>query len=345
MLQHLELTNFRSHAHAHLDFAPGITLIHGANGAGKTNIIEAIFILSQGKSFLTSTLNDVLSWSNSDYTIIKGHADEDEYEFIIDNRVAMHKYARLNGGKIALSRIISSIPVILFEPMHLQMITGSPVLRRDYMDRVLSEVFPEYRKSLRDFQRILRHRNRLLKSIQKREASEDELAVWDALLIPAVATIQEKRRYLFEFIAQHIDESAKKLSQKAPHITCNYSPSHHHAPPYEELLHSKRSIDIAAGITTVGPHRDDFMFNFNDKEAALFASRGQQRLCILALLLVELQIIEHHLHEKPVFLCDDVLSEIDTPHQEAFFRSTSGYQSIITSTHTFDLPFDVEISL
>lgn len=345
MLKKLTLQNFRSHLETTVEFADSITLIHGPNGVGKTNIIEALYVLSQGKSFLTSRLIDTLNHDQNEFMIIRGETTDHVLEFIIDNRVTTRKLARLDGGKIAIKNIISKIPVILFEPRILQLVTEEPAERRKYLDRVLCQLSPAYRDALRQYTRVLTQRNSLLKRIREQQVSVTELDSWDSLLSEHARTIIQKRTEFFQELEVKKKDAIDQLTDESVDISYHYEPSHKEPDLFLSGLSERRNEDISAGLTLRGPHRDDFVIQFNEREAKSFASRGQQRICVLALLLVEYALITELLPQDPLLLCDDVLSELDQAHKERLFAAFSDIQTIITSAHKDSLPYAKEIFL
>lgn len=342
MLEKLTLTHFRSHQKSVFSFEPGSNLIIGNNGIGKTNIVEAIYILSQGKSFLATRLQDAINWENADFALIKANTDEHELEYILDNRAGFKRIAKIDGGKIALKYFVGRLPVVLFEPMDLNLVTGSPSLRRNFIDRVLSQISLEYRNDLKQFQRLLVQRNALLKKIRAGESRSEDLTQWDSLMAPVARNVISLRKKMFDFFGKHIQETMVDLSEQEHTAEYHYLPSVRHEEHYFEVLRDSHALDIAAGMTLNGPQRDDFSIAFDAREAATFASRGEQRLTIISLFLLERLLIKEYLGEEPIFLCDDVLSELDEKRQSLFLKAINNCQVIITSAH--DLRIDGNVN-
>ena len=336
MIHSLDITQFRSHKKSSYLFSEGVNIIIGENGSGKTNIIEAIYLLSQGKSFLGAKLKDTINWEKQEFSIIKTVTDNHELEYILDNRAGFKRIAKIDGGQIALKYFAGKLPVVLFEPMDLHLVTGSPSLRRDFIDRIISQISLEYRMELKQFHRLIVQRNALLKKIRAGEASTNELDQWDNLLSPIGRNIITHRKELFAFIDQHIAETVDTLQEENHIIKYDYLPSVRHEEHYYEVLRDRRNLDISAGVTLNGPHRDDFQISFDGREASTFASRGEQRLCCISLLMIERLLIKKHIGQEPIFLCDDVLSELDEQRQKMFLDAISDCQVIITSAVAMD---------
>ena len=322
-LSNLSLQNFRNYSKSEFNFNQNTTLIVGPNTSGKTNLLEAVFFLSTGKSFRGAD-QDVISFGK-DIARIKTEGLETVFanqagRFIkkyLVNEVAKH---RIN--------FVGHLPCVLFAPQDLELITSSPAIRRNYLDFILEQVDTNYRRSLLAYQKALRARNRLLENAQKVGRRRETLFdYWDDLIIGNGEIITKTRAAFVDFI-----------NSQSKDVFDFYIEYERNLISKERLLQYKEA-ELAAGVTLVGPQRDDFSINiFIDKnstprEIKAFGSRGQQRLAVLQLKMIELKFLTEKLGEKPLLLLDDIFSELDAEHISLVLKMIKGQQTIITTTH------------
>lgn len=333
MILEIQLQNFRNYKKSSFKFSPKTTLIVGKNTAGKTNIIEAIYLLSTGKSFRAEKDPQMLKISE-DVGRVKGETVDEKLEVVITNgqvggQRTMPKKFLVNGipkRRIDFEGILNAV---LFSPQDLEIIIGTPSLRRGFLDDVLEQVDREYRIALLEYSKALRQRNALLSLAKDTGRRNDEqFEYWDDLLIENGNIITAKREELIEKI-----NKAKKDIFDFQIIYDKSTISH------ARLLEYKHA-EVGAGVTLVGPHRDDFYLTINktDHDLRYFGSRGQQRLAILQLKILQLQIIEKMFSKKPVLLLDDIFSELDSEHIDLVWSLASEGQTIITTTHEEFMP-------
>lgn len=326
IIKSITLTNFRNHASFHLDFNPDTTLILGANGWGKTSILEAIYILTRGKSF-RATDPDIIKTA-ADYYRIEMEYDTGETSTAVYDGDA--KTFLVSDKKSRRLPKKNKYPVVLFLPSDLNLISGSPSRHREYFDRVFSELNDIYSESLSKYEKALRQRNELLKSDS---FSESSLFSWNLLLAKYGNTIKELRKEmtntinfslnnLYYSIAENRDQISLKYTTEAADLTES---------SYLARLEQSAEKDHYLGHTSFGIHRDNYEFIFNDKPADGSASRGETRSIILALKFVEAKIIEEKLRVKPIILLDDVFSELDQTRRKALINNFKDHQVIITS--------------
>ena len=325
----ISVQNFRSHDNYSVKLDPETTIITGKNGSGKTSLIEALHVALQGSSFRGSD-NDILQkdtpWYRIDIETVVGGIRTVKFDpskstgrkqFVIDEKVSYrlttpHKY-----------------PIVLFEPEDLRLINGSPVRRRHFIDRFISQINPVYSQSLRKYERALKQRNNLLK---KPFVSPDELFIWNIALSDHGAYIVTERTLFTEKINQLLTGIYQSISQNKDVVAIHYS--HTLVDNIQQKLLSdltkNTNKDTLLGYTTVGPHRDDIIISYNQSLASSNASRGENRSIILALKQIEADIIYQITDLPPVILLDDVFSELDKQRQEKILNST--YQTVITTT-------------
>ncbi len=333
MLKSVALQNFRSYDQKEFSFE-NITLIVGPNTSGKTNLIESLYLLSSGKSFRTEKDVQMLKFGK-DVGRVKGIIDETELEVVITNGLVNGKsqYKKFLVNGVAKRRVdfAANFTAVLFSPQDLDIIVDSPSLRRNFLDEVLEQTDRNYRVSLISYTKALRQRNALLeKTREEGIRNEKQFEYWDNMIIENGNYITQKRGEFIEFV----NSQEKEIFD----FIINYDKS---IISKQRLLQYKNE-ELASGVTLVGPHRDDFsVFMINSKtthDVKYFGSRGQQRLTILQLKILELLYIEKILGKRPVLLLDDIFSELDEGHINLIFDEIGKQQTVITTTHKEFIP-------
>lgn len=328
-LKSLFLQNFRSYSKYSFDFDKGTTLVIGPNTAGKSNLVEAIYLLSSGKSFRADKDIEMISF-DCDVSRIAGILSDKlklEFTIVIDGR---KKYL-VNGVARRRVDFAGHLTAVLFSPLDLELLSGSPSRRRRFLDDILEQIDRDYRVSITSFEKALRQRNALLeKAWETGKRDEAHFAYWDALLIEHGQRITQKR----EELILYLNSSEKNIFP----FEISYDKSVISA---DRLLQYK-DAELGAGFTLVGPHRDDFATAIDTKEGKkdvkLFGSRGQQRLTVLQLKLLVLQCIEEKKGERPILILDDIFSELDQGHIDHVLSLLGKQQTILTTTHREFLP-------
>lgn len=318
ILTDLTLQQFRSYEKRTFSFSPETTCIIGPNSAGKTNILEAIMLLTTGKSFRADRDQEVIQWE-SEVAAVSGNLDEGESE-ILELRISRNgKRFLVNGVPRRQIDFIGNLRAVFFWPEHLELVTGSPGRRRAYMDSVLVQVDREYRRNLLSYERGLRQRNRLLDFIREGKAHRHQLQFWDQLLMKAGGYITDARSDFVDFI------------NHAPQFSIPFSLFYEKSVISEGRLREYADEEIAAKTTLVGPHRDDFGMTIRDLDIRKYGSRGEQRLGILWLKRAEVSFLEQKTGSRPMLLLDDIFSELDTDHRVLILDLLGKQQTIITS--------------
>lgn len=344
-LDQLQLNNFRSYKKTIIDFSPATTVIVGPNASGKTNILEAVFLLSHGKSFRAEKETDMLFWE-SEVGRIKSqitdsassgqanlHDQKDKFELeiiittgqVLGERTSVKKFL-LNGVAKRQIDFVGNLKTVLFWPQDLELVTDSPSLRRRYLDFVLSQVDREYRRTLSAYEKGLRQRNKLLLLIRDGQAEHNQLLFWDHVLIKNGNYLTQKRQELVEFI----NTQTKPLA--------DFQIKYDLSVISQTRLKQYENEEVAAGATLVGPHRDDLIFYEKGRDLSNFGSRGEQRLAVLWLKLAEIDYIEKTTQTRPTLLLDDIFSELDHQHREEVVKLVSKRQTILTTTDRHFLP-------
>lgn len=326
----LHIYNVRNHRERTIDLLPRTTIITGKNGTGKTSLLESLYINLQGSSFRggdKEIVNQNASWYRIDCIMDNGTTRSVRFDaskqtgkkhFIIDEKTNY----RLPIG--------SKLPVVLFEPEDLRLLSGSPSRRRQFLDRIISQVDPQYHRSVIRYERALRQRNALLK---KDTLHNDDLFVWNVALSEYGAYILQERVAFIERLNQQLADQYSDIAKTSDVVTVHYSHTLIDS-IQQKLLHelsANLQKDSLLGYTTTGPHRDDLLFIYNNTPAHQIASRGENRTIVLALKLIESRLIESITGIKPLILLDDVFSELDEDRQNNITNSV--YQTVITSTN------------
>jgi len=335
VLKSIVLQNFRSYKKSEFSFED-TTLIIGPNTSGKSNLIEAIYLLSTGKSFRTDKDAQMLTFKE-EVGRVKGVLKDEEIEVVVTNGQvnggSQYKKFLVNGVSKRRVDFAGHLQAVLFSPQDLEIIVDSPSLRRNFLDEILEQVDRNYRVATISYSKALRQRNALLELAQETGIrNEKQLEYWDNLVIENGNIITAKREEFIYFI----NLSAKDIFD----FIVEYEKS---VISKQRLLQYKNE-EVAAGVTLVGPHRDDFsiqMFNNTRNtthDIKSFGSRGQQRLAILQLKALELLFVEKVLGERPILILDDIFSELDEDHIILILEQIGKQQTIMTTTHREFIP-------
>ncbi len=327
----LSLQHFRCYAKKKFTFDTGINVIVGENAKGKTNILEAITLLTTGTSFRAQKTEDMVQW-NHEVGRVSGEVisanNTIDLEVMLTTglvqgaRAQKRKYL-VDGVSRRRKDLIGNFTSVLFRPEDLDMISDGPSLRRNFLNNVLSIVSVEYRSSLDSYEKALKRRNALLDVLREGNTTRAAFMFWDQLLVRHGNIITNHRRDFIDFLNQSTDFPM--------HVRVEYDPS----TVSEKRLHQYAIEEVAAGYTLVGPHKDDFdifLTNGHEKHVGRFGSRGEQRMVVLWLKMQEMSYIEKILHERPVLLLDDMFSELDEKHQEMIGPLMDMQQTILTTT-------------
>ena len=351
-LKSLNLRHFRNYAEQSVSFTAAKTIILGDNAQGKSNLIEAVEILSALKSHRTSRDRELIQSSETSAQIV-GNLDR------LDSNLELSIILRANGRRtVALNGLpqrrqldfLGKLNMVQFSSLDLDLVRGGPDCRRSWIDGLLIQLEPIYAHILQQYNHILRQRNARLKTLKAGEqGASDDLVLWDAQLAVAGSRVIRRRDRVIQRLlpfAQHWHEA---ISGKSEQLQINYKPNvsvdidldklDQNTPEaiqsqFLDKIKEKRTIELYQGTTLVGPHRDDIEFTVNDTIARQYGSQGQQRTLVLALKLAELKLIEDVIGEPPILLLDDVLAELDLHRQNQLLEAIQDrFQTLITTTH------------
>jgi len=311
MIKQIKLQNIRVFPNNTFEFDPGVNLVIGPNGAGKTTILEAITFFAFGKFFSVSpdsmAVSDTESVGRLEVLTDKGKAS-----------VAItpkEKIAKVYDNKIPNSQLIGFEKAVLFNPETVELICASPDVRRREIDLIIAQNNPNFVIETLQYRKVLKQRNSLLKTIAAKRAGEEELEFWDSQLRELSLKIVGERKAFLDEINGSISQIHGKFSSRKGELKIIYRDSADYD-RFQEALQAMRESDIAGGSTSIGPHRDDFYFEFNGRSLRDHASRGEQRLAALALKLEEVEYLSAP-DCQPLLVLDDVFSELDEGRRTA----------------------------
>ena len=330
LIKNITLTNFRNHQKYSLECQKDTTLILGENGCGKTSVLEAIYILTQGKSFRAT-----------DPDIIKRGADFYHIEIVYDTGQKITatydkktKTYKIEDKKFRRLPKNHKYPIILFLPSDLNLISGAPSRHRDYFDRFFSILSQEYNTALNKYNKALLQRNKLLKS---EFLTPTALFPWNILLAKNGTILKTLREKYIKKINQILIPTYHTIAENDDKVEIRYTTEikDFTENEYLNLLEKNYEKDRILTHTSFGVHKDDFEFIFNKSLADGSASRGETRSIILALKFIEAKIINEELNKKPIILLDDVFSELDNKRRKCLINNFKNHQVIITSVEKF----------
>ena len=339
----LKLHNFRNYQDLEQPFEPGLTVLTGLNGAGKTNVLEAVFLCALGRSHRTSRDAELIKMGEMEGIVLlnlttRGGSRSIREELVSGER----KRIFLDGAPVARSgELMGCLNVVMFSPEDLILVKGGPAERRRFMDMEISQLKPAYYYDLQQYNQALKQRNNLLK--EGLETAGDMLELWDEQLSRLGARIVVERAAFCRELKELAGELHDHMSSGKEELRVEYEPNVLCAD--EELIReaiadalvSNLDRDLFRGFTSAGPHRDDLLLELNGTDVRTYGSQGQQRTTALSLKLSEIALIERLRQEKPVLLLDDVFSELDEGRRSLLLSAIDGCQGLITCTHLSEL--------
>ena len=349
----IKATDFRNIESEEVVFCEGVNILMGENAQGKTNLLEAVFYSSVGRSFRASHTSEMIRFGQSSADIELKYRDSKR-----DQRLHIRifrdkqKLVEKNGVKMdKLSDIVGSFRAVLFCPEHLSLIKDGPSERRNYLDIAISQLYPMYIHSLKKYNNILRQRNALLKTAAlDRRTFDATIELWSEQLAEEAAIISDMRLRYIRRASEHVKSCFAQMTGDAEVPTLVYDGSSGQSEDeyldrecvkkrYMELLMSSHEREIAMGATLYGIHKDDIDIRLNGKSARIYGSQGQQRSLALAMKLAEGEICKEEFGDHPVFLFDDVLSELDVNRREYLVNRIKEKQVIMTTCEPQSLSY------
>ena len=381
-LAHLALTNFRTFRRLELDLPLGLHLVTSGNALGKTNLLEAIAMLATVRSARGGTDADLIAWEALEEDPLPAarlsaqvetadgstaleiaviardlQAQRPPHPPPVRELIASRRF-RVNGVARRASDLIGRLRVVMFAAADLRLIDGPPALRRRYLDITISQFDPAYVRALQRYSRVLQQRNSLLRrlqeSVRRNAAAADELDFWDGELAVAGAFVFAARRQSLAALDRGAAARYAELAPSGERLEVCYRPA---LPPelaasvgeagfadrLRAAFEEQRDTDIRAGMTRLGPHRDDVTFMLAGRDAAAFASRGEQRSAALALRLAEVALSTERTGDPPLLLLDDILSELDAERRKRVLAVAYGVDQCIITSPDDDRPRPTEL--
>ena len=336
-IKKIELNNFRNYIHLDMDFHKKVNILLGKNAQGKTNLIEAIYLTSIGKSFRTNKDHEMIGF-DGEFARVKISAEKNEEPLELELLVKKEgKEVKKEGYKLSkTSEMLDNIYIVVFSPEDLRIVKDEPEKRRKFIDRELCQLKPVYYNNLSRYKKILQQRNALLK---EKNVKEDSLKVWDISLCEVGSKIIRQRKEFIEKINLISKEIHKEITNNKEILEIIYEANieyienmENQKDVYLKKLEKSWKNDIYKGNTSIGPHKDDLKLLVNGIDIRNYGSQGQQRTAALSLKLAEVKLIEEEKREKPILLLDDVLSELDSTRQKYLISSLKDLQIFITTT-------------
>lgn len=322
-LEKLHLSQFRTYAELDLSFGGRLTFFIGDNGTGKTNILEAVSLLSLGKSFRGAADIDMVAHEQSAY-FIRGHYEKQDRRNLIEigcdlSGASLRRKIRINERVVAgRTALVGRLTTVVFSPADINIVEGGPVQRRRFLDLVLSSRDEDYLQTLIRYNRTLQQRNAVLKRARQTRAPAD-LSVWNQGLTESALVLIERRQRFTQEFQEFFSEALGRISVERDRLELSLAASSQlEFTDFSAALARHEKRDLALGYTTVGPHRHNLLFGFGGRDVLQFGSQGQKRSLVLALRMAQFRYLKEHLGMAPILLIDDVLRELDAGRRRAF---------------------------
>ena len=339
----LSLRDFRCYDDAHVELGGGLTVVTGANGAGKTNLLEGLYFACTGRSCRTSNEREVVRFgAPAARTVLTCEGEDGAHELAVGFVPGQPKVMSVDGAAVERMLDVASRPLVsVFLPDRLELIKGAPAVRRAHLDQFVSALWPARSETRRLYSQTLAQRNALIGRIRSGRGSRGSLESWDVQLARHGIALMDDRRRSVELLSAPFRRLGTELGlEHDPAVS--YKPRSRATEPagLARELAERLDGDLERGFTGHGPHRDDLATEHAGHDLRAYGSQGQQRLALLALLLAEREVIAAHRSAPPVMLLDDVMSELDRDRRQALVEllcSTPG-QSVITATDLEHVP-------
>lgn len=338
LIQNIKLNQFRNYENQEFSFNEGINVIIGNNGTGKTNILEAIMLISNTKSFRTSDERSLIKL-NSLYSAVEIKTNINNLRVVINDQGK--SFYINNELKRRTSEMIGQLKAIIFKPGDIELFTQSPKARRKELDIEIGKISKTYLNALSTYNRLLKQKNILLK---EKQIDSNLLSIVDDSLIPNIKTLIEEREAFVSNINNYINDIYKEISGSEENIKIKYKK----CSEIEDIalnLKAAKEKDLLFSHSTFGPHKDDYEFKINNKNIEDFASQGQKRMVIIALKLSIAKYIQENLNQDVIILLDDVISELDIHKSEKLLNMLPNNQIIITTTDINNIKINREYNL
>jgi len=335
-IMEIGLISFRNHAELDVKFCPGINVIWGKNGSGKTAVLEAIYSLSIGKSFRTNRKKELIK-TNEKYFSVTGKFRNNKIfqEVQINQTKDGNRRTLIDGVKIeGIKELIGLNPVVLLSPEEQIITKGAPVDQRNYFNKLFSILSADYFSLLSEYAQILRQRNKLLDRFNMYGNEQAELEIWDERIAECGQNVWEKRIKLFDAFDKKLQEVTEAFKNTELNFVCEFPVKiTKNAEEYFNTLKQQHNKDIYLGYTTFGPHTDKIKFIYGGKKIKQYGSQGEHKFALLLIKLTEVKLIKQITGKDPIILLDDLFAKLDDNRsKQALSMIESDLQTIITTT-------------
>jgi DNA replication and repair protein RecF len=362
-VQHLSLRNFRNYVRLELDLPKGLVVLFGDNGQGKTNLLEALYLLATSRSPRTVSDREMIHWQAGEPPVARVAAQvvrRSEPGRPLNLAIALQakpaptgatsgapqpgalveKHIRINGAARRALDLIGQLAAVLFRARDVELADGPPALRRRYLDGLLALAEQRYLRALQRYQRVLLQRNHLLRRLRERQARQEELTFWDHELINLGSYLIARRLSALAFLQQEARALYARFTQSREALEVAYEATVPEASTEEatvrerfrEALAAARSRETELAQSLVGPHRDDLRLSIGGADLNLYGSRGQQRSATLALRFAQARYLAYVTGEAPVLLLDDALAELDVHRRSALLDLAAEFEQCFLTT-------------
>ena len=339
-IKRLQMLNYRNYNALDITLGPNVNVFMGDNAQGKTNILEAIYYSAFARSHRTSKDKELINW-NCDSSLLSVSVGRERLDKRIDISIFKDGKKAIRVNKIKIKKIgelFGNFNVVMFSPEDLKIIKDSPGIRRKFIDMELCQLDSKYYYNLVQYNKVLNERNSILKN---RNINKEILDIYDMQLVEFGYNIIVKRLEYIKKLNQYSENIHSDITSGKEHIEFKYVSTVKELENIKENFYNQlernRGKDIERGITSIGPHRDDFSVFINDIDTKSYGSQGQQRTAVLTIKFSSLKIIKELTGEHPVLLLDDVLSELDFSRKRYILSTIGDIQTIITCTGIEDL--------
>ena len=332
-IRSIELKNFRNYENLEISFDEGTNILFGDNAQGKTNILEAAYMSGTTKSHKGSRDREMIRFGEEE-AHLKTVVARGGREYQIDMHLKKNRAKGIAIDKIPIkkaSELFGILNMVFFSPEDLNIIKNGPAERRRFLDSELCQLDKIYLSDLTTYNKILNQRNKLLKDMVYRPDLKDTLPVWDMQLVETGRKIIRRRKQFVDELNEIVHDIHYRISGEKEDLLLQYEPSIEDI-FFEDELSRVKERDMRQCMTSVGPHRDDLLFSIGEVDIRKFGSQGQQRTSALSLKLSEIELVKRSIHDTPVLLLDDVLSELDSNRQNYLLNSIHDTQTLITCT-------------
>lgn len=333
IIKSIELQNFRNYEDLNISFDEGTNIFYGDNAQGKTNILEAAYLSGTTKSHKCSKDKEMIRFGEQESHIRTVVVKKDK-EYQIDMHLKNNRSKGIAINKVPIkkaSELFGILNMVFFSPEDLNIIKNGPAERRRFLDSELCQLDKIYLSDLTTYNKILNQRNKLLKDMVYRPDLKDTLPVWDMQLVETGRKIIRRRKQFVDELNEIVHDIHYRISGEKENLLLQYEPSIEDI-FFEDELSRVKERDMRQCMTSVGPHRDDLLFSIGEVDIRKFGSQGQQRTSALSLKLSEIELVKRSIHDTPVLLLDDVLSELDSNRQNYLLNSIHDTQTLITCT-------------